>query len=172
MKTSSVPTPSHPHAEKFVCPIFNTSEDSLDLAGVVLFGLEVSSPERLPSISDAFRHRQHLKRCHYTKPQDGARHTFINWCFRRSTGLCLYEIGSNTLSMSRNDFHADAPLAARLFAVNAESRIGRVHWAVWMHIRRTLIAASTCAKALKDACMKINISSVFLRVFRRFINDI
>ena len=40
---------------------------------------------------------------------------------RRSTGLCPYEIRSNPLGLSRNDFNADALLAARLVAVNAES---------------------------------------------------
>ena len=48
--------------EKFVCQIFNTSEDSLESARVVLFDI-VSSPERLQPTSDAFE--QHLKRCHY-----------------------------------------------------------------------------------------------------------
>ena len=49
-------------AEKFVCRKYKTSEDSLDLARVVLFG-KVSSPENLPPNCDAFK--QHLKRCHY-----------------------------------------------------------------------------------------------------------
>ena len=49
-------------AEKFVCRMYKTSEDSLDWARVVLFG-KVSGPEKLPPTSDAFK--QHLKRCHY-----------------------------------------------------------------------------------------------------------
>ena len=49
-------------AEKFVCRMYKTLDDSLDLARVSLFG-KVSSPEKLPPTSDAFR--QHLKRCHY-----------------------------------------------------------------------------------------------------------
>lgn len=49
-------------AEKFVCRMYNTSEESLDFARVVLFS-KVDNPEKLPPTSDAFR--QHLKRCHY-----------------------------------------------------------------------------------------------------------
>ena len=49
-------------AEKFVCRKYKTSEDSLDLARVVLFG-KVSSLENLPPNCDAFK--QHLKRYHY-----------------------------------------------------------------------------------------------------------
>ena len=49
-------------AEKFVCRMYNTSEESLDFARVVLFS-KVDNPEKLPPTSDAFG--QHLKRCHY-----------------------------------------------------------------------------------------------------------
>ena len=62
-------------------------------------------------------------------------------------GGYLYEIRSNPSGLSRNDFHADAPLAARLFAVNVESRMSCVLGCVDA-LRRTLIGASTCAKAL------------------------
>ena len=43
----------------FVCRMYKTSEDSLDLAHVVLFG-KVSSQEKLPLTSDAFN--QHLRK--------------------------------------------------------------------------------------------------------------
>ena len=48
-------------AEKFVCRMYNTSEESLDFARVVLFSKV--NKEQLPPTSDAFR--QHFKRCHY-----------------------------------------------------------------------------------------------------------
>ena len=49
-------------AEKFACRMYETSEDSFDLACVVLLG-NISSPEKLPPTSDAFK--QHLERRHY-----------------------------------------------------------------------------------------------------------
>lgn len=49
-------------AELFFCRLYKTSETSLDMARVALFG-KVGSPEKLPPTSDAFR--QHLLRCHY-----------------------------------------------------------------------------------------------------------
>ena len=61
-------------AEKFVCRMYKTSEDSLDLARVVLFG-KVSSPENVPPNCDTFK--QHLKRCHH-QTLCGARHIFRN----------------------------------------------------------------------------------------------
>ena len=41
-------------AEKLVCLMYETSKDSLDLARAALFG-KVSSPEKLPPTSDAFK---------------------------------------------------------------------------------------------------------------------
>ena len=49
-------------AEKFACRRCKTSEDSFDLACVVLLG-NISSPEKLPPTSDAFK--LHLERRHY-----------------------------------------------------------------------------------------------------------
>ena len=49
-------------AEKFVCRMYETSQDSFDLACVVLLG-NISSPEKLPLTSDAFKQR--LERRHY-----------------------------------------------------------------------------------------------------------
>ena len=49
-------------AKKFVWRMHKTSEDSFDLACVVLLG-NISSPEKLPPTSDAFK--QHLERQHY-----------------------------------------------------------------------------------------------------------
>ena len=74
------------------------------------------------------------------------------------------------LGLSRNDFHADAPLDVRLFAVNAESRMSCALGCVDAQ-RRTLIAASLDVR-VKDAYMKSNISLVFLRELRRLINNI
>ena len=49
-------------AEKFACGMYKTSEDSFGFACVVLLG-NISSPEKLPPTSDAFK--QHLQRRHY-----------------------------------------------------------------------------------------------------------
>ena len=49
-------------AEKFVCLLYKSPEEILDLAREKMFG-KVSQPEKLPPTSDAFH--QHLLRCHY-----------------------------------------------------------------------------------------------------------
>ena len=49
-------------AEKFACRMYKTSENSFDLACVVLLG-NISSPEKLTPTSNVFK--QHLERWHY-----------------------------------------------------------------------------------------------------------
>ena len=49
-------------AKKFACQLYKTSENSFDLACVVLLD-NISSPEKLPPTSDAFK--QHVERRHY-----------------------------------------------------------------------------------------------------------
>ena len=49
-------------AGKFVCLLYKTPEETLDLAREQMFG-KVSQPEKLPPTSGAFH--QHLLRCHY-----------------------------------------------------------------------------------------------------------
>ena len=58
-------------AEKFACRMYKTSEDSFDLACVMLLG-NISSPEKLPPTSDAFE--QHLERRHYQTAVWGQAH--------------------------------------------------------------------------------------------------
>ena len=98
-------------AEKFVCRKYKTSEESLDLARVVLFG-KVSSLENIPPNCDAFK--QHLKRCHYQtavwrqvhiqkRTTSEPREDRLN-ASKRSTGSYLYDTRSHPKSLSGDGF--------------------------------------------------------------------
>jgi len=96
-------------AEKFTCQLYKTSENSFDLACVVLLD-NISSPERLPPTSDAFK--QHLGRlpncgvgpgAHSETGASEPRGDRLD-ASRRSTGPSLYDTKSNPEGLSGDGF--------------------------------------------------------------------
>ena len=126
-------------AEKFVCRKYKTSEESLDLARVVLLG-KVSSLENLPPNCDAFT--QHLKRCHYQtavwrqahiqkRSASEPREDRLD-ASKRSTGPYFYDTRSNPKSLSGDGF---MPMHywLRKSSLCMQKVACSMDWAVWMH---------------------------------------